>query len=363
MLSLISFLIVLGVLVLVHEFGHFIAAKRLGVRVEKFSIGFGPKLFSVKPGETEYLVSAIPLGGYIKMAGDEPGEKLSNKPWEFFSRRPFDRFQIIVAGPLLNYILAFLIFSVIFMFGSPTLTTEIGGFVKDYPAGKQGKLLKGDRITAVDGKAVAYWDDMTEAIRKHSQDGPMKLAVERQGKIIDIEIAPVVRKAKDIFGNDVSMAQIGIMPSQKIEKVKYGFFQAVEMGFKLLMKLTCMTYRALWSVLTGKMSLKDSVSGPIGIFVLTGEFAKLGFIYLVNFIGILSASLAIFNVLPLPILDGGHIMFLVIEKLRGKPLSVKTQENIANVGLTLLLLFTAFVVYNDMVRFGIFGKAMGLFKK
>ena len=362
MLSLISFLIVLGVLVLVHEFGHFITAKRLGVRVEKFSIGFGPKLFSVKRGGTEYLISAVPLGGYIKMSGDEPGEKLSNMKWEFLSRGVFDRFQIIAAGPLLNYILAFLIFSVIFMFGNPTLTSEIGGFVKDYPAEKQGALLKGDKITAVDGKGVKYWEDMTEAIRNHGE-GVMKLLVERHGKVLEVEIMPTVRKAKDIFGNNVSVAQIGIIPSQKIEKVRYGFFQAVEMGYKLLMKLTYMTYKALWSVVTGRMSLKDSVSGPIGIFVLTGEFAKLGFIYLLHFIGVLSASLAIFNVLPLPILDGGHIMFLIVEKLRGKPLSVKTQEAIANVGVTLLLLFTAFVVYNDLVRFGILGKAMVLFKR
>jgi regulator of sigma E protease len=362
LLSLISFLIVLGLLVLVHEFGHFIAAKRLGVRVEKFSIGFGPKLFSVKRGETEYLVSAVPLGGYIKMAGDEPGERLSDKPWEFLSRRPFDRFKIIAAGPLFNYILAFLIFSVIYMFGNPTLTSEVGGFVKDYPAEKQGVLLKGDKITAVDGKSVKYWEDMTEAIRSHS-GGEMRLLVERQGRLIEIGITPMIRKAKDIFGNDISIAQIGIAPSQKIERIRYGFFKAVGMGFKLLMKLTYMTYKALWSVLTGKMSLKDSVSGPIGIFVLTGEFAKLGFIYLVHFIGILSASLAIFNVLPLPILDGGHIMFLIVEKIRGRPLSVKTQEAIANVGVALLVLLTAFVLYNDMMRFGIFGKAMGLFKR
>lgn len=362
MLSIISFLIVLGVLVLVHEFGHFIAAKRLGVRVEKFSIGFGPKLFSVKKGETEYLISAIPLGGYIKMSGDEPGEKLSNKKWEFLSRGVFDRFQIIAAGPLLNYVLAFVIFSVIFMFGNPTLTSEIGGFIKDYPAEKQGVLLKGDKITAVDGKPVMYWEDMTEAIRNHGE-GVMRLSVLRQDKALEVEIVPTVRKAKDIFGNNVTVAQIGISPSQKIEKVRYGFFQAIGMGYKLLMKLTYMTYKALWSVVTGRMSLKDSVSGPIGIFVLTGEFAKLGFIYLLHFIGVLSASLAIFNVLPLPILDGGHIMFLIVEKLRGKPLSVKTQEAIANVGVTLLLLFTVFVVYNDMVRFGIFGKAMGLFKR
>ena len=130
-MSLIYFLIVLSVLFLAHEFGHFIAAKRIGIRVEKFSFGFGPKLFSVKRGDTEYLISAIPLGGYIKMAGDEPGESLTGKSFEFLSRSIWERFLVIFAGPLLNYVLAFLIFSIIFMFGSPTLTTEVGSLLKD----------------------------------------------------------------------------------------------------------------------------------------------------------------------------------------------------------------------------------------
>lgn len=362
MFSVIIFLAVLSVLVLVHEFGHFIVARRLGVRVERFSIGFGPKLFSLKRGETEYVVSAIPLGGYIKMAGDEPHEELANQKWEFLSRKPFDRFKIIFAGPLLNYILAFLIFSVIFMFGNPTITTEIGGFVKDYPAEKNGMLLKGDRIISVDGIPVKYWEDMTEAIHKHAE-GAMRLSLDRNGKIFDVELNPIVRKTKDIFGKETVIAQIGVMPSPKIEKVKYGFFQAIGKGYNQLMKLTCITYKALWSILIGRMSLKESVTGPIGIFVLTSEFARLGFIYLLNLIGILSASLAIFNVLPLPVLDGGHIMFLIVEKLRGRPLSVKTQEAVSNVGVALLVLLTVFIFYNDMARFGVFSKALGLLKR
>jgi regulator of sigma E protease len=213
-LSLISFLAVLSILVLVHEAGHFMTAKRLGVRVEKFSFGFGPKLFSVKRGDTEYLISAIPLGGYVKMSGDEPWEKLAGGRQEFLSRSIGDRFKIIFAGPLLNYALAFLIFSVIFMFGSPTMTTEVGGLMKDYPAARQG-LAVGDKITAVDGKSVKYWEDMTEAIHKHNES-PMVLTIVRDGKTLDKEITPTVRKTKDIFGAEVSIALIGVTPSQKI---------------------------------------------------------------------------------------------------------------------------------------------------
>ena len=361
MLSLIYFIIVLSVLVMVHEFGHFIVARRLGVQVEKFSFGFGPKIFSVKKGETEYLVSAVPLGGYVKMAGDEPGENITGQKWEFLSRSVADRFKIIFAGPLLNYILAFLIFSVIFMFGSPTLTTEVGNLLKGYPAESQG-IMVGDKILSIDGKAVKYWEDVTEIIHKHT-GGAMVLSISRGGKVLDKPITPMVRRTKDIFGKEVSIALIGIAPSQKIESVRYGPLMSLRMGFKKLAQLTGMTYKALWSIVIGRLSLKESMTGPIGIFIITGQAAKLGFIYILQLMGLLSASLAIFNVLPLPVLDGGHIIFLIIERFRGKPISLKAQEAAANIGVSLLILLTIFVFYNDIMKFGIFDKIIKLFKK
>ncbi|MBN2453773.1 MAG: RIP metalloprotease RseP [Candidatus Omnitrophica bacterium] len=361
MLSLAAFLIVLSVLVLVHEFGHFITAKRIGVKVERFSMGFGPKLWSIKRGGTEYMISAIPLGGYVKMAGDEPWEKLKGAKWEFLSRSVGDRFWIIFAGPFLNYMLAFLLFSVIFMFGSPTTTTEVGGLMKDYPAARQG-LAVGDKIIAVDGKSVKYWEDMTALIHKHSE-GSITLTVERLGTTFDKEIKPAVRRTKDIFGSEVSIALIGVTPSQKIESVRYGFFQSLYMGGKKLLQLTAITYKALWSIITGRLSVKESLTGPIGIFVVTGQAAKMGFIYILHLMAILSASLAMFNILPLPILDGGHILFLGIEKLRGKPLSLKAQEAIANIGVTLLIMLTIFIFYSDIVKFGLFDKVAKIFRR
>lgn len=361
MFSLIYFLAVLSVLVLVHEIGHFMTAKRIGVRVEKFSFGFGPKVWSVKMGDTEYMLSLIPLGGYVKMAGDDPTEKLSNQKWEFLSRSVFDRFKIIFAGPLLNYILAFVVFSVIFMFGSPTATTEVGSILKGYPAEAKGMLV-GDKIIAIDGKEVRYWEDMTELIHKH-QEGPMNILVRRGQADIDIEIMPVVRTVKDIFGKETKIALVGISPSQKIEKVKYGPIKAVYMGARKLLNLTAITYKALWSMLTGRLSFKESMTGPIGIFVITGETARMGLIYVFHLLGLLSASLAIFNMLPFPILDGGHIMFLAVEKLRGKPLSIRTQEIVANVAVSLLILLAIFIFYSDIIKFGIVEKTIHLFKR
>jgi regulator of sigma E protease len=361
LLSLISFLIVLSVLVIVHEFGHFIVAKKLGVRVEKFSFGFGPKLVSFKKGDTEYLISAIPLGGYVKMSGDEPWEKLAGQKWEFLSRSIGDRFKIILAGPLLNYILAFLIFSVIFMFGSPTLTTEVGGLLPDYPA-KAAGIVAGDKVLAVDGKSVKYWEDMTDAIHKHV-DGDIALSLERGGKAIEMKVKPVVRASKDIFGNETKIALLGITPSQKIGKEKYPFPQCVYMGGQKLLQLTAMTFKALWSIVVGKLSMKESLTGPIGMFVITGQAAKLGLIYILHLMAILSASLAIFNVLPLPVLDGGHMLFLVLEKLRGKPLSLKTQEVVINIGIAFLIMLTVVIFYNDIIKFGIFNKLAKIFHR
>jgi len=360
LLSLISFLVVLSILVLVHELGHFIAAKRCGVRVEKFSFGFGPKLFSVKRGDTEYLVSLVPLGGYVKMAGDEPGEAITHQKWEFMSKKVSERFAIIFAGPLLNYFLAFLIFSVIFMFGNPTLTTEVGGLLKGYPA--EGSLVVGDRITAVNGRPVKYWEDMTEIIHRQV-DGVLTLSVQRGDSISSVEIRPVVRKTKDIFGKETKIALVGISPSQKIEKIRYGLFESFGKGWVKLMHLTAITYKSLFAIITGQLSFKESMTGPIGIFVITGKAAELGLIYLLHLMGILSASLAIFNLLPLPVLDGGHIIFLALEKVRGKPLSARSQEMIANVGVSLLILLTVFVFYNDIMNFRIAEKMGGWFKR
>lgn len=361
MLSLICFIVVLGVLIIVHELGHFITAKRLGIGVERFSIGFGPKLYVFKKNDTEYAISAIPLGGYVKMAGEDPSEKLTGKKWEFLSRSVGDRFKVIFAGPLLNYVLAFAVFSVIFMFGNPTLTTEVGGLLKGYPAEAEG-LSVGDKILSVDGKPVKYWEEMTALIHSHPS-GTANLVIERGDRKMTISITLVVRKTKDIFGKEISLSLMGISPSQKIESARYDFFTSIGMGMKKLLNLTAVTYKALWYIVTGRLSVKESMTGPIGIFMVTGQAAKMGLIYIVHLMGVLSASLAIFNLLPLPVLDGGHILFLVVEKIRRKPLSLKTQEMINNFGVGMLLFISIFIFWNDIVKYGVMDKAFGLFKR
>lgn len=348
MMEWLQVVIVFSVLILVHEFGHFWMARRVGVRVEIFSFGFGPKLFSLKRGNTEYRISAILFGGYVKMAGDEPAEDRKNQPWEFLSQPVGNRFKILLAGPLVNYLLGFLLFSFIFYIGYPTFTTEIGGLVEGYPAAASG-LRAGDKIIAVDRKSVRYWEETTEIIHKKTE-GTLTLTVDRDGSKITVTLTPQVKSVKDPFGRETKIGLIGISHSDKIEYVKHGIFSCFKLGFERLMMITSLTYKGLWMMVTGQISIKESAVGPIGIVNLMLSAAKIGIIPLLQLSAIISASLAIFNLLPIPILDAGHIMFLMVEKIRGKPLSRKTQEVAAQAGLAFLLALMFFVSYNDILR-------------
>jgi len=361
MLSLISFLIVLSILVIVHEFGHFIVAKKMGVRVERFSIGFGPEIAGITKGETRYSVSAIPLGGYVKLAGETGAEGIKGEKWEYLSRTVAERARIIFAGPLLNYILAFLIFSFVFMAGNPTLTSKIGKVMPGYPAESAG-LKEGDRILSINGKGVIYWEDVTEIVHANNNLG-IRLIIERENAQIPVFVTPKSQEMKTIFGSRKNISIIGIAPSDEIVYVKYGFLKSIYMGAEKLWTLTYITCRALWASITGAIPLKESMTGPVGIFYITGQAAKLGIVYLLQLMGVLSASLAIFNLLPVPVLDGGHILFLLIERIRKKPVSLKMQENITQVGMSLLIVLMLFVFYNDFVRFGIFEKIAHLWKR
>lgn len=349
-MSLIIFIVALSLLILVHELGHFIIAKKNGVRIERFALGFGPKLFSIKRKYTEYSICLIPLGGYVKMAGDEPQEKRAGAEWEYLSKSVWQRISIVFAGPFLNYVLAFLIFGLVFMIGNPLITTKIGDVLDEFPARTAG-ILKNDKIIIADGKTVKYWEELTEIIHNKTT-GPLSLSVERKGRRLDFVIIPQVKEIKNIFGQKQKIGLIGIRPSEETIVVKENMGRAIYLSGQKLLFITVITYKALWLMATGAMSFKDSVTGPVGIFYITSEAAKTGFIYLLQIVAILSASLAIFNLLPIPVLDGGHILFLVIEKLRKKPLSYKTQERFTQVGIAVLVTLTVFAFYSDFSRFG-----------
>lgn len=348
MLALLIFLFILGILILVHEFGHFIIAKRVGVRVEQFSLGFGPVLLKKKYRDTEYNVSAFPLGGFVKLAGDNL-EEYTGKPDEYFSQKPGRRFWIIFFGPLLNYFLAILFFWLIFFIGYPTLTTRVGGLVEGFGAQEAG-IKEGDKIISIDGKKVSYWEELQRVVYSKSSEEKVSISLLREGNPLTLEVRIKEKDIPDQIGQKHRLGLLGITPFDEVMKVRHGFFESFFLSFKKAKDLTLMTYRALGFMITGKLSMRESMTGPLGIFFITSKAASLGFIAILHLMAVLSLSLAIFNLLPLPILDGGHIAFLGLERLRGKPLGIKTERLVNKFGVVFMMSIAIFVTYNDIIK-------------
>ena len=214
MLTFLIVLIVFSILIFVHELGHMLVAKRIGVRVEKFSLGFGRKLFGFKKGDTEYVISVFPFGGYVKLAGEHLQES-TGRPDEFQSKSIFKRFLIIVSGSLSNYIFAFLLFIAIFMIGLPSFSTKVGALLPDHPAKKSG-IRVGDHIVNIEGKDVKYWQDLVKIVQKSTDEKPLDFKVERNGKVLDFDIIPRIKESKNIFGQETRIGIIGVSPKQEI---------------------------------------------------------------------------------------------------------------------------------------------------
>jgi regulator of sigma E protease len=355
--TLISFAIVLGLLIFVHEFGHFIWAKFFGVKVLKFSLGFGPKLVSRQYGETEYLISAFPLGGYVKMFGENPGELAEERlsPGELkrsFATRPvWQRFIIVAGGPVFNLIFAmFLFFIIVWVAGlpQPLDTTTIGGVGQDTPAAEAG-LLEGDTILAIDGKETAHWEDVSQYI-KNSQGQEVILTLQRNDQTLDIAVAPRLEKTRNIFGEEVGERYlIGIARSEKVIYEKVGFIKSLQAGIGQTWSWMYLTVMGLVKIIQ-KVVPASELGGPILIAKIAGERMEAGWINFLYFMGVLSVNLGILNLLPIPILDGGHLVFFSVEAILRKPLNLRTMEIMQQVGLVLLGTLMIFVFYNDLVR-------------
>lgn len=350
MVSLLVFLFILGLLIIVHEFGHFILAKRAGVRVEEFSLGFGPRLLNKRIGVTDYNLNAIPLGGYVKLAG-ESRESYNGNSDEYLSKSVFQRCLIIFFGPLLNYALGFLFFWLIFFAGYPALTTRVGGLIEGLGA-KSAGIQAGDRIMAVDSASVKSWEDLQEAIQRRKTQEKVSLSILRDSEERTIEVKLGQQEVSDVFGKKRAMALLGITPFQdEVIKVRHGFIESFFLSGDKVLDLTLLTYKSIFMLASGRLSMRESVTGPLGIFYITSKAASVGIIAVLHLIALLSISLAIFNLLPLPVLDGGHILLLAVEKIRGRKLSVKAERVIMQTGLALIISLTVLVTYNDLVRF------------
>ena len=347
---IIPFIVVLGVLIFFHELGHFLIAKLCNVKVLKFSLGFGPKVMGKKMGETEYIISAFPLGGYVKMLGEENDEEtIPEESHRSFSKQPVvTRIAIAAAGPIFNFILAFILFSGIFLIsGYPIMIPEVGQVRPDSPADKS-RIVKGDIIEYIDGKKINKWGDIKQFIEK-SPHKDLHMEIIRGNKRISAIVSPKEEIVKNIFGEEIKSPLIGIVASGNIKELQVGPFQALVEGGKKTWELTELTVLTVVKLFQGVIPLK-TLGGPIMIGQLTGDIARENLSYLLPFMAVISINLAILNLLPVPVLDGGLILLFLIEIVIRRPLSIKKREMAQKIGLFLLILLMAIVFYNDLVR-------------
>ncbi len=449
MTTLISFVVVLGILILVHEFGHFIVARLSGVGVERFSIGFGPVLTRYRGKETEYCVSLFPLGGYVKMMGDdenplEGGKGPTVDPRRAFNLKPLPiRFLIVFAGPAMNFVLAAVIFALVFMFlGRPVAPAVIGRVTEGGPMAQAG-LKTGDRIRAIDGRPVQYWEDVQKAVQD-GQGQMLSITVEGAAGERRVGVSPARTKTRDLFGDEretwdlgarpyvspsigdvvagfpaqkaglkggdvvltvegkpvlswdelaeaihqrpgqptridvrrgaetftatvvpnavketgpsgkeVEVGRIGISPAAGVTFVRSNPVRAVLEGVERTVEVTALTAVGLYKIVVGQLDRKN-IGGPIQIAVTAGEQARQGLPSLAFFTAVISVNLFLLNLLPVPMLDGGHLLFFVCEAALGRPLSVRKREVAQQVGFVLLMLLMVYAVYNDLERIGLF---------
>jgi regulator of sigma E protease len=425
--TLLAFVFVIGVLVFVHELGHYLAARRVGVRVLTFSIGFGPRLFGFTRGGTDYCISAVPLGGFVKMAGESVEDKRTGQPDEYLSKTKWERFQVLIMGPAMNVGLAIVVLAFVLYQGADVpayrdMPPVVGSLVAGSPAERAG-LKAGDRIVSVDGRATDTWDDLflnvggkarreiAVLIDRHGERLAVPMVPTAEGKyeIGDIGVLPnthpyirsvnigdpaekaglkpgdvvvrinqqdissarqlseeigkhqgqpiVIRVARNkqpleftvtpIKRGSVGMIGIGI--SDQVKHIEPGLLEAVKMSVQQNWENSGQIFRTLGGLFTGETSPKQ-LMGPVGIAQLSGESAESGFVSLLGVMAMLSLNLGILNLMPIPVLDGGHILILLLEGLTRRDFSVRVKERMLLAGFVLLMLLMVTVIYNDLTR-------------
>ena len=427
-LSIVAFLFVLGVMIFVHELGHHIAAKLLGIRVDVFSLGFGRRLIGFKRGDTDYRISLLPLGGYVKMAGENYDEELTGDPGEFMAHPKMHRFLVAIAGPAMNIILALILLTTNLMIGIPVATylrqPAVIGSVQEGSAAEQAGLQPMDIIVAIDGEPIPTWQDLEIGISL-SPNQDLVLEVERQGQVLTQNITPSLSEGFEtgtigvgpfipyIISNvepESPAAEAGLRTGDEIVRVsmgtqatvgfdesaqlinasegnplrfeilrdnqvleatfaavqmedrwrigtavqimqleQYGFLEALENAFQRNLRLTLLTFEVVGRIFTGRTSLR-AMSGPIEIARFSGMAASMGVLQLLNFMALVSLQLGIFNLMPIPILDGGVITLLAIEGLIRRDLSLRVKERIFQVGFVFLILLMGIVIFNDLAK-------------
>jgi len=360
---LVPFLFVLSLVVFVHELGHFLVARLCGVRILVFSIGFGPELvgFNDRQG-TRWKVAAIPLGGYVKFFGDEnagsvPDERVlesipeGERARSYHFQPVYKRAAIVVAGPLANFLLAIVIFAAIFgIYGKQTLSARVDSVQAGSAAAAAG-FQQGDVVVAINGEAIDNFADM-QRIVSDSAGEALNIKVDRNGSQIVLKATPDLKEVKDNFGNVHRMGILGISRSTTPGDVKYQAvspIQAIGMGAQETWFVVDRTLSYIGGVIVGREAA-DQLGGPIRIAQISGQVATIGFVALIHLAAVLSVSIGLLNLFPIPLLDGGHLLFYSIEAVRGRPLSERAHEVGFRIGLAIVLMLMIFATFNDIVH-------------
>ena len=360
---LIPFLFVLSLVVFFHELGHFLVARWCGVRILVFSIGFGPELigFNDRHG-TRWKISAVPLGGYVKFFGDEnaasaqgsshlPSMNESDRAQSFIGQSVAKRSAIVVAGPLANFLLAIVIFAAVFMvYGKQSMSPRVDSVQPDSPAAAAG-FQPGDLVVAIDGSAIDSFADMQRVVSESAGD-PLHVTVERNGTKLVLTATPALKEVKDSFGNVHRIGILGITRSMAPEDLKFQPVsppKAILMGAQETWFVIDRTLGYIGGVIIGREAA-DQLGGPIRIAQMSGQVASVGFVALIHLAAVLSVSIGLLNLFPIPLLDGGHLLFYSIEALRGRPLSERAQEVGFRIGLAIVLMLMIFATFNDIVH-------------
>ncbi len=349
--GIILAIVVLGFLIFFHELGHFCMARVFGMGVKTFSLGFGPRLFGLKYGKTEYQIAAVPLGGYVSLVGQDPGEELPegfNSKEEFSTRPPWQRFLVILAGPLFNALLAWFIYWGMFAAnGQITLLPVAGAVQTGSPAALAG-IMPDDRFMSINGIEIKTWGDIPERVQAGG-GAPLSVVVDRQAREVALTIKPQQQPGKSIFGEDITRWVIGVEYSGAYTQSPLGFFAAARAGFNECLNMTELIGQSLVKLVQGAVPL-DSVGGPISIVKLVSDQAEHGVSSVLMLAAFISINLFLLNLLPIPVLDGGHILFLCLEMASRRKVPERVQEITTSIGFFVLLLLMGLVIFNDIIR-------------
>lgn len=364
----LSFLIVIGPLVFVHELGHYFVGRWFGVKAEAFSIGFGREItgWTDRRG-TRWKIGWLPLGGYVKFLGDMGPASQPSKEWlalpaseraQSFQAKPvWQRFLIVAAGPVTNFLFAIIVFSTFFaIFGQQRTPPVVAGIVAASPAEKAG-LQPGDKILSIAGKKIDRFEDIARVVSLRPLES-LPIQMEREGQRIELDIVPAALLERDRFGNEYRKGLLGIYPGESvIAPVPVG--AALGASVRHTADIVVVTVEGLGQIITGRRSVKE-LGGPLKIAQYSGQQASLGWLALLEFMAVISINLGFINLLPIPLLDGGHLFFYMIEGVRRKPLGPEAQEWAFRTGLAALLALMVFVTLNDLASFGLWSKLGGL---